>query len=95
METVTRERGVLEVQFGSLRVRQVHAHPLSGLSLLHHVYLTSYALYKLVHLVETVTRERGVLEVQFGSQRVRQVHAHLLSRLSLLHHAFLTNYALY
>ena len=39
----THEGGVIEVQIGSQRVRQVHAHHLSGLSLLHHVYLTSYA----------------------------------------------------
>ena len=41
----THERGVIEVQIGSQRVRQFHAHLLSGLSLLHHVYLTSYARY--------------------------------------------------
>ena len=43
VDPVTQERGVIEVQIGSQRVRQVHAHLLSGLSLLHHVYLTSYA----------------------------------------------------
>ena len=37
--------GVIDVQIGYQRVRQVHAHPLSGLSLLQHVYLTSYARY--------------------------------------------------
>ena len=95
MEAVSRERCILEVQIGSERVRQVHAHFLSGLSLLHHVYLMSYALYYLVHLVEDVSRERGVIEVQNGSQRVRQVLAHLLSGLSLLHHVYLTSYALY
>ena len=45
VDPVTHERAVLEDQFGSQRVRQFHAHPLSGLSLLHHVYLTSYARY--------------------------------------------------
>ena len=79
----------------SQRVRQIHAHLLSGLSLLHHLYLTCYALCLLVHLLEDVSRERGILEVQFGSQRVRQVHAHLLSGLSLLLHLYLTNYARY
>ena len=43
VEAVSRERGILEVQIGSQRVRHVHAHLLSGLSLLHHLYLTSYA----------------------------------------------------
>ena len=43
VEAVSRERGILEVQIGSQRDRQVNAHLLSGLSLLHHVYLTSYA----------------------------------------------------
>ena len=43
VDTVTHERGVIEVQIGYQRVRQVHAHPLGGLTLLHHVYLTSYA----------------------------------------------------
>ena len=43
VDHVTHERGVIEVQIGYQRVRQVHAHLLSGLSLLHHVYLTSYA----------------------------------------------------
>ena len=41
VEAVSRERGVIEVQIGYQRVRQVHSHLLSGLSLLHHVYLTS------------------------------------------------------
>ena len=41
---VTHERGVIEIQIGYQRVRQVPAHLLSRLSLLHHVYLTSYAL---------------------------------------------------
>ena len=45
VDTVTYELSVTEVQIGSQRVRQVHAHLLSGLSLLHHVYITSYALY--------------------------------------------------
>ena len=45
MEPVTHDRGVLEVQIWSQRVRQVHAHLLSGLSLLYHVYITSCALY--------------------------------------------------
>ena len=43
VEAVSIERGILEVQIGSQRVRQLHAHLLSGLSLLHHLYLTSYA----------------------------------------------------
>ena len=43
VEAVSRECGVIEVQIGYQRVRQVHAHLLSGLSLLHHVYLSSYA----------------------------------------------------
>ena len=43
VDAVSRERGILEVQIGSQRVRQVNAHLLFGLSLLHHVYLTSYA----------------------------------------------------
>ena len=45
LDPVTHERGVLEVLLGSQRVRQVHAHPFSGFLLLHHVYITSYALY--------------------------------------------------
>ena len=45
VDPVTHESGVLEVQIGSQLVRQAHAHLLSGLSLLHHVYITSYALY--------------------------------------------------
>ena len=45
LDPVTHERRVIEVQIVSRGVRQVHAHLLSGLSLLHHVYLTSYALY--------------------------------------------------
>ena len=43
VEPVTHERGVIEVQIGSQRVHQVHAHLLVGLTLLHHVYLKSYA----------------------------------------------------
>ena len=43
VDPVTHERAVLEDQFGSQRVHQFHAHPLSGLSLLHHLYLTSDA----------------------------------------------------
>ena len=95
MEAVTHRGGVLEVQFGFQRVRQGHAHLLIGLSLLHHVYLTSYALYYMVHLVEAVTHRGGVLEVQFGFQRVRQINAHLLSGFLLNHHVYLTSYALY
>ena len=91
MEAVSRDRGVIEVQIGSQRVRQVHAHLLRGLSLLHHIYITGYALYYLIHLVEAVSRERCILEVQIGSQRVRQVHTHFLSGLSLLHHVYLTS----
>ena len=45
VEAVFLERGILEVQIGSQRVRQLHAHLLSGLSLLHHLHLTSYARY--------------------------------------------------
>ena len=94
MEAVSRNLGILEVQIGSQRVRQVHAHLLNGLSLLHHVYITGYDLHYLVHLVEAVSRERCILEVQIGSQRVRQVHAHLLSGLWLLHNVYITSYAL-
>ena len=43
VEALSRERGVLEVQIGSQRVRQLRAHLLSGLSMLHHLYLTSYS----------------------------------------------------
>ena len=43
VEAVSLERGILEVQIGSQRVRQLHAHLLSGLSMLHHLCLTSYA----------------------------------------------------
>ena len=43
VDPVTHEGGILEVQNGSHRVRQDHAHLLRGLSTLHHVYLTSYA----------------------------------------------------
>ena len=43
VEAVSLEGGILEVQIGSQRVRQVHAHLLGGLSLLHLLYLTSYA----------------------------------------------------
>ena len=45
VEAVSLERGILEVQFGSQRVRQVHAPLLGGLLLLYHLYLTSYAFY--------------------------------------------------
>ena len=45
VEAVSRERVILYVQIGSQGVRQVHAHHLRGLSLLHHVYLTSYARF--------------------------------------------------
>ena len=45
VDSVTHERGVIEVQIGSQSVRQVHAHFLNGLLLLHHVYITSYSLY--------------------------------------------------
>ena len=93
LDPVTHERRVIEVQIGSQRVRQVHAHLLGGLSLLHHVYLTSYARDYLMHLVDPVTHERGVIEVQIGSQGVRKVHEHLLSGFSLLHHVYLTSYA--
>ena len=41
VEAVSRERGILEVQIGFQRVRQFHAHLLTGLSLLHHYDLTS------------------------------------------------------
>ena len=39
VEAVSRERGILEVQIGSQRVRQVHALLLSGFSLLHIFFL--------------------------------------------------------
>ena len=45
VDSVTHERGIIEVPIGSQRVCKVHAHLLSGLSLLHHVYITGYALY--------------------------------------------------
>ena len=45
VEAVSLERGILEVQIGSQRVRQVHAHLLGGLSLQYHLYLTSYSFY--------------------------------------------------
>ena len=45
VDTVPHEGGVIDVQIGYQRVRQVHANLLGGLTLLHHVYLTSYALY--------------------------------------------------
>ena len=45
VDPLTHKRGVLYVHFGSQGVRQVHAHLLRGFSLLHHVYLTSYARY--------------------------------------------------
>ena len=67
VEAVSRECGILEVQIGSQRVRQVHAHLLNGMSLLHHVYLTGYTRYLLMHLVEAVSLERGILEVQIVS----------------------------
>ena len=95
VEAVSLERGILEVQIGSQRVRQLHVHLLSGLSMLHHLYLTIDARNYLMHLVEAVPLERGILEVQIDSQRVRQVHAHLLGGLSLLHHLHLTSYARY
>ena len=44
VDPVTHEGGVIDVQIGYQRVRQVHAHLLGGLTLLHHVYLTSYAI---------------------------------------------------
>ena len=43
VDPVTHELGVIEVQIGYQRIRQVHAHLMGGLTLLHHVYLTSYA----------------------------------------------------
>ena len=43
VDPVTHRLGVIEVQIGYQRVRQVHAHLVGGLTLLHHVYLTSYA----------------------------------------------------
>ena len=45
VDPVTHERCVLKVQISSPRFRQVHAHLLSGLALLNHVYHTSYARY--------------------------------------------------
>ena len=45
VEAVSLERGILEVQIGSQRVRQAHPHLLGGLSQLYHLILTSYALY--------------------------------------------------
>ena len=43
VDPVTHELGVIEVQIEYQRIRQVHAHLMDGLTLLHHVYLTSYA----------------------------------------------------
>ena len=40
---------VIEVQIGYQRVRQVHAHLLGGLTLLHNVYLKSYQRVRQVH----------------------------------------------
>ena len=45
VEAVSLERGIQDVQIASLRVRQLHAHLLGGMSLLYHLYLTSYAFY--------------------------------------------------
>ena len=45
VEAVSPERGIQEVQIASPRNRQVHEHLLGGLSLLYHLYLTSYAFY--------------------------------------------------
>ena len=44
VEAVSREPGILEVQIGSQRVRQVHEHLLVGFRC-STFYLTSYALY--------------------------------------------------
>ena len=41
VEAVSLERGILVVQIGSQRLRQLHAHLLSGLSMLHHYDLTT------------------------------------------------------
>ena len=95
VDPLTHERGILKDQIGSQGVSQVHAHLLSGLSVLNHVYLTNNALYQLMHLMEAVSRERVILYVQIGSQGVRQVHAHLLSGLSVLNHVYLTSNARY
>ena len=94
MEAVSREPGILEVQIGSQRVRQVHAHLLGGFSLLH---ILSHVLCSVLTGTPSggVSRERGILEVQISSQRVRQVHAHLLSGLSVLNHVYLTSNARY
>ena len=43
VDPVTHELGIIEVQIGYQHIRQVHAHLMGGLTLLHHVYLTSYA----------------------------------------------------
>ena len=43
VDPVTHELGVIEVQIGYQRVRQVHALLLGGLTVLQHVYLRSYA----------------------------------------------------
>ena len=65
MEGITLKRSVLEVQIPVERVPKVQTQLLSGLPELHKVSFTSYALYKLVYLVEGITLKRGVLEVQF------------------------------
>ena len=95
MEAVTHQRGVVEVQFRVQRVPKVRAHLSSVLSKLHHVSSKSYALHRLVHLVEAVTHERGVVEVQFRVQRVPKFLAHLLSGLSKFHHVSSKSYALH
>ena len=45
VEGVTHKRGVLEVQLWVQRLRKIHAHPMSGLSELHHVSSKRYALH--------------------------------------------------
>ena len=70
MEAVTLERGILEVQIGSQRVRQFHAHLLTGLSLLQHVYLTSYARILTGNPSLDVSLERGILSVFARSMRI-------------------------
>ena len=72
MDGVTHKRGVVELQFGIHGVRLVCAHLLSLLLELHHVFTKSYALHRLVLLMEVVTHERGFVELQFVVQRIRK-----------------------
>ena len=95
MEGVTPKREVVELQYWVQRLRKIHAHPMSGLSVLHHVSSKRYALHRLVHLVEGVTPKREVVELQYWVQRLRKIHAHPMSGLSELHNVSSKRYALH